>query len=143
MRLPTTDGTVTYGVAATTAGFCVLDMQSSTSVYAVGPFTRGRRGGVPSGCGWRKYNRKARSPSTMEAGPFQQFVIRRQTLLAVGVVGDDGRGVDDVLGDEPHLQLVLGQHPGGDQIVGAQVVILIGFLAQRARLFDDDLMRLE
>jgi len=53
------------------------------------------------------------------------------------------RHVDDVLGDEPDLQLVAANHAADDQIVGAIVTDLGRTPGHRARLFQHDLVRMQ
>jgi hypothetical protein len=53
------------------------------------------------------------------------------------------RRVDEVLRDEPGLELVGPQHPRDQQVVGAIVAKLVGAVRGRANLRDDELVGLE
>src|SRR6266699_3470515 len=58
-------------------------------------------------------------------------------------VGVDERGVDEVLGEEPRLQLAGPDHLGYQQVVGTVVAAVLGPRGGLVRLPQDDLVRLQ
>jgi hypothetical protein len=58
-------------------------------------------------------------------------------------VGSDHRSVDDMLGDEPHLQFVGPNHIADDQIVGALIVALCSDTRHCPSFFQNDFVRMK
>src|SRR5262245_16317838 len=56
---------------------------------------------------------------------------------------DDGRRVDQMLGDEPHLQLIRPQHVRDEDVVRRVVAHLARTFGGFPRLFNDQFVRLE
>src|SRR2546428_4673972 len=82
------------------------------------------------------------------------FRLRREATLRTFCRGPSEKGrtapldpydrhVDEMLGDEPDLQLVRSEDVAHQQVVGAVVAVVRRFLDGLAHFFDDDLVSLE